>query len=106
MVVTYAFYVDLRSIRDTVVVNHNALMISGFVVGLLFLFNIPFLYQEKRLAFSLLFCLALFDFIGEFIAQGTLVIKIYISFIVAAIILLILILKRKTLLDKSVLPST
>jgi hypothetical protein len=38
-----------------------------------------------------LFCLALFDFAGEFIAQGTLVIDITLSFVVATIILVILV---------------
>ena len=34
MVVTYAFYVNLTDIRDTVVINHKILMISGFIVGI------------------------------------------------------------------------
>ena len=72
-------------------------MISGFIVGVIFLINIPFLYQRKRFSVILLFFLALFDFIGEFVAQGTLVIEIMVSFIVATIILLIIIFKRKDL---------
>lgn len=99
MVVTYAFYVNLTEIRDTVVINHKILMLSGFIVGILFLINIPFLYQRKPLSFIVLFMLALFDFVGEFIAQGTLAIEIYVSFIVATIILLILIFKKRTLLE-------
>ena len=95
VVVTYAFYVDLGEIRNTVMVDHRFLMISGFIVGILFLINIPFLLQRKRSSFSILFFLALFDFIGEFIAQGTLTINITLSFLVASIILLILIIERK-----------
>ncbi len=98
MFVTYAFYVDLDKIRGKVVIDHNLLMISGFIVGILFLINIPFLYQGKRFSIILLFFLALFDFIGEFVAQGTLAIEIMVSFIVATIILLIIIFKRKELL--------
>ena len=98
MFVTYAFYVDLDEIRGKVVIDHNLLMISGFIVGILFLVNIPFLYQGKRFSVILLFFLALFDFIGEFVAQGTLAIEIMVSFIVATIILLIIIFKRKELL--------
>jgi len=98
MFVTYAFYVDLDQIRGKIVIDHNLLMISGFIVGILFLVNIPFLYQGKRFSVVLLFFLALFDFIGEFVAQGTLAIEIMVSFIVATIILLIVIFKRKELL--------
>jgi len=48
-----------------------------------------------------LFFLALFDFIGEFIAQGTLAIDITVSFLVASIILLILIVERKRYVDQT-----
>jgi hypothetical protein len=101
MVVTYAFYTDLRSIRETVVVDHTILMVSGFIVGILFLVNIPFLYQRKPSSFTMLFLLALFDFVGEFIAQGTLSIEITVSFIVASIILITLIYYRKKFLDQN-----
>ena len=98
--VTYAFFVDLGSIRSSVAVDYRFLMISGFIVALLFLINIPFLYQRKRFSFFLLAGLALFDFIGEFVAQGTLIIDITVSFIVAIGILLILILSRKRLMPE------
>ncbi len=49
---------DLAGIRGTVVVNHEILMIAGFIVGLLFLINIPFLYQRRRFGIILLFLLA------------------------------------------------
>lgn len=101
MFVTYAFYVDLQGIRSTVVVNHDILMISGFIVGILFLINILFLYQRKRFSIILLFFLALFDFIGEFIAQGTLAIEIMVSFIVATAILLIIIFKGRSLVENT-----
>ena len=101
MVVTYAFYVDMGEIRSTVMVDHRLLMISGFIVGILFLVNIPFLLQRKRSSVTALFLLALFDFIGEFIAQGTLAINITLSFLVASIILLILIVERKRFVDQT-----
>ncbi len=101
MVVTYAFYVDMGEIRSTVMVDHRLLMISGFIVGILFLVNIPFLLQRKRSSFTVLFFLAIFDFIGEFIAQGTLAIDITVSFLVATIILLILIIERKRFVDQT-----
>ena len=95
LVVTYAFFIDLGGIRDTVVVDDRILMISGFIIGILFLINIPILYQRRRFSFILLFTLALFDFIGEFIAQGTLFIDVTVSFIIASTILLILLINRK-----------
>jgi hypothetical protein len=101
MVVTYAFYVDMGEIRSTVMVDHRLLMISGFIVGILFFVNIPFLLQRKRSSFTVLFFLAIFDFIGEFIAQGTLAIDITVSFLVATIILLILIIGRKQFVDQT-----
>lgn len=101
MVVTYAFYVDMGEIRNTVMVDHRLLMISGFMVGILFLVNIPFLLARKRSSFTVLFLLALFDFIGEFIAQGTLAIDITVSFLVASTILLILIIERKRFADNN-----
>ena len=93
--VTYAFFENLAGIRSSVAVNYRILMITGLIVGILFLVNIPLLYQRRRFGFKLLFFLALFDFIGEFVAQGTLFIDITVSFIAAAAILIILILYRK-----------
>jgi len=101
VVVTYALYVDMGEILSTVMVDHRFLMISGFIVGILFLVNIPFLLQRKRNSFTVLFFLAIFDFIGEFIAQGTLAIDITVSFLVATIILLILVIERKRFVDQT-----
>jgi len=101
VVVTYAFYVDMGEIRSTVMVDHRFLMISGFIVGILFLVNIPFLLQRKRNSFTVLFFLAIFDFIGVFIAQGTLAIDITLSFLIASLILLILIVERKRFFDQT-----
>ncbi len=95
MFVTYALVVDVAGIRATVVLDHRLLVVSGFIVGWLFLINIPFLWQRRRGSFYLLFGLALFDIIGEFIAQGTLFIDIVLSFVVALVIVLILLAYRK-----------
>ena len=95
MFVSYAFAVDLAGIRATVVVDHRLLLVSGFIVGWLFLINIPFLWQRKLVSFYLLFGLAMFDIVGEFVAQGTLFIDMMVSFLVALAIVLILIAYRK-----------
>jgi hypothetical protein len=95
MFVSYAFAVDLAGIRATVAVDYRLLLVSGFIVGLLFLINIPFLWRQVRGAFYLLFGLAMFDIVGEFIAQGTLFIDLMVSFLVALVILLVLFVNRK-----------
>ena len=95
MFVSYAFAVDLAGIRATVAVDYRLLLVSGFIVGWLFLINIPFLWWQVRGAFYLLFGLAMFDIVGEFIAQGTLFIDMMLSFMVALAIVLILIFYRK-----------
>jgi len=47
ILVTYAFFVDWGGIRGTVALDYRLLMISGLIIGLLFLINIPFLYKRK-----------------------------------------------------------
>ncbi len=95
MFVSYAFAVDLAGIRATVAVDYRLLLVSGFIVGWLFLINIPFLWRQVRGSFYLLFALALFDIVGEFIAQGTLFIDMMLSFMFALAIVLILLAYRK-----------
>lgn len=90
MFVTYAFAVDMQGIRSTVVVDHRILMVTGFLVGLLFLANVPGLYHHTPRSRIVLGGLALFDFVGEFVAQGTLAIQITVSFLVATMILILL----------------
>lgn len=97
--VTYAFAIDMGDIRDSVVIHHTPLMIVGFVVGLLFAASAWLQYRNERRGYLLLLYLALFDFIGEFVAQGTLAIEIVVSIVVAAIILVTLFLNRKALLQ-------
>ena len=97
--VTYAFAVDMGGIRDSVVIHHVPLMIVGFVVGLLFAASVRLQYRNERRGYLLLLVLALFDFVAEFVAQGTLAIEIVVSIVVAAIILVTLFLNRKTLLS-------
>lgn len=75
------------------------LMIVGFLVGLLFSVSARLQFENERGGYLLLLCLALFDFVSEFVAQGTLAIEIVLSVIVAAIVLLTLFLNRKALLQ-------
>jgi hypothetical protein len=104
MFVSYAFAVDLSGIRATVAVDYRVLLVSGFIVGWLFLINIPYLWRRRRWSFYLLLALALFDIIGEFIAQGTLFIDINVSFLVALAIVLIVIIYRRRSLSRAASP--
>ncbi len=98
MFVTYAFAVDMGEIRDSVVIDHIPLMIVGFVVGVLFAVSARLQLKNQRAGYVLVLYLALFDFVAEFAAQGTLAIEIVVSIIVATIILITLFRDRKRLL--------
>ena len=97
MFVTYAFAVGLGGIRQTVVLDTRILLVSGFVIGVLFLAALILMLRREPLGPRLMLFLALFDFFTEFIAQGTLLIAIPVSFLVACLILAILFIWRKEL---------
>mgnify|MGYP006288637359 CR=1 FL=1 len=96
-VVTAALLVDFRGIRSTVAVDYRLLVVSGFLVGILFAADTPFLLRRRAFSFKLLFGLASFDVLGEFAAQGTLGIDVTLSFVVACTILIILIARGRRL---------
>jgi uncharacterized membrane protein len=100
MVVTYAFIADLGGIRQAVSLDHRIFMISGFLVGILFLVSFVLMTRRNRLSLNLLLGLALFDFGGEFVAQGTLFIAITVSFLVASLIIIVLLVTRKSLVEE------
>jgi uncharacterized membrane protein (UPF0136 family) len=99
MVVTYAFMNDLSGIREFVSHDYRIFMTSGFLVGILYLISLFLLIQRKRIGLNLLLFLALFDFFGEFIAQGTLAIEITVSFLVASLIIILVITTRRQLIE-------
>lgn len=87
--VTAAFYLDLGGIRFTVAVSPDALMILGALAAVLFALSLWGLLAGKRWALGLVIGLALFDLIGEFVAQGRLAINLNVSFLIAALILIL-----------------
>jgi hypothetical protein len=99
MVVTYAFVMDLRSIRQFVIFDYRIFMFTGFIIGILFLLSFVLMARRARFGLNLLFVLALFDFVTEFIAQGTLNIEITVSILVASLIIVVYLLARKSLID-------
>jgi hypothetical protein len=87
--VTIAFYSDIGDIRSTVAVDADLLMITGAMVAILFMLSLWGVFARKNWAINLVIALALFDIIGEFIAQGKIDIMITVSFIVAIILLVL-----------------
>ncbi|MGE5601657.1 MAG: hypothetical protein ACM30E_01320 [Nitrososphaerales archaeon] len=98
VVVSLAFYFDWRGIRSTVAVNPSALMVLGAGAAVLFAVSLYGILGRKRWAASLVLGLAVFDLAGEFVAQGKIGITMTVSFLVAAILLVLALwYKRDTL---------
>jgi hypothetical protein len=96
-VVTLAFYFNWDKIGATVVVNPTVLMVLGGIVALLFIVSLWGMVTDQPWAMNLVVALALFDFLGEFIAQGRIDILITVSFLVAILILVLSFLYRRQL---------
>ncbi len=95
-VVTLAFWYNWADIRSTVVVNPDVLMVLGGILTILFIISLWGLLTDHRWSLSLLTGLAIFDILGEFIAQGTIGIVITVSFVVAiALMILVLLYQRQ-----------
>ena len=93
--VTYAFWKDIDGIRSQVAVSPDLLMIAGAGIAILFTLSLWGLFTNKFWAINLLIGLALFDIIGEFIAQGRIDIAIPVSFVVAVVILILALVYRR-----------
>lgn len=87
--VTLAFYFNWGDIASTVVVSPTLLMSLGALVALLFVLSLWGIIKKQNWAIDLVIFLALFDIIGEFVAQGTIGIMITVSFIVAVLLLIL-----------------
>ena len=88
-VVTLAFYFNWKDIAATVVVSPLALMILGAFIGILFAVGLWGMIRRQTRAIRLVLALAVFDILGEFVAQGKLGIMITVSFIVAVFLLVL-----------------
>ena len=101
-IVTIAFYFNWAGIRSTVAVNPSILMFLGAAVAILFMLSFwGMLTRQKRMT-KLVIALALFDIIGEFAAQGKAGITITMSFLVAAILLILTSLYRQQELKEKI----
>lgn len=93
--VTLALTFNWMDIASTVAVDPTTLAVLGSVVAVLFWISLWGMIVGRRWASALVVGLALFDFIGEFVAQGTLAITITVSFLVATMIVILAILYRR-----------
>lgn len=95
LLVTLAFYFNWGDIGSTVVVSTTVLMVLGAIVAILFAICVWGLVTKQAWSLDLLTGLAVFDLLGEFVAQGTLAIKIPVSFLVAALLLVLCLVYRR-----------
>jgi hypothetical protein len=95
--VTLAFYFNWADVASTVAVSPTILMILGALVGVLFGLSLWGMIRKKTWAVNLMIGLALFDIIGEFVAQGEVCILINVSFIAATLLLIFALSYRRQL---------
>lgn len=93
--VTVGFAINWHDIRSTVAVSPDALMVSGAFVALAFAVALWALWTRRAWVTGLVVALALFDIIGEFIAQGSIWFTLNVSFIVATALLLLALFSRR-----------
>ena len=89
IVVTLAFYFDWENISSTVTVSPTILMVLGAMVAILFIVSLWGLLKKKGWAIKLLTALAIFDFVGELVAQGKVGITITVSFLAATLLFIL-----------------
>ncbi|MGE3961041.1 MAG: hypothetical protein AB7F65_05105 [Dehalococcoidia bacterium] len=87
--ITWAFAFDRFELREQVVPPWPILLVTGGIVGVLFLVALAGLLRWAPWAPRLLVGLALFDIVGEFVGQGTLMIDLVVSFVVAVALLIL-----------------
>ena len=96
-VVTLAFYFDWRAIGSTVAVSPILLMYLGALIAILFILCFWGMLRKQLWSLNLIIFLALFDILGEFVAQGKIGIVITVSIISASLLLLLALIYRRQL---------
>lgn len=94
--VTLAFFFNWTNIASTVVVSPMILMILGAIVAVLFVLSLWGMIKKQFWAVNLVIALALFDIVGEFVAQGKIGISITWSFLVATFLLVLALVYRRS----------
>lgn len=95
IVVTIALYLNWNDIWSTIAIDPGILMYLGALVVILFTLSLWGMITQQRWAINLLIGLALFDILGEFVAQGKFTIEITVSFLVATILLILALIYRR-----------
>lgn len=94
--VTLAFFFNWTNIASTVVVSPMILMILGAIVAVLFVLSLWGMIKKQFWAVNLVIALALFDIVGEFVAQGKIGISITWSSLVATFLLVLALVYRRS----------
>jgi hypothetical protein len=89
LAVTFAFVTDFGGIRASVALDYRLFMMVGAASAVLFALSGWGLMRRKPWAPGLIVALALVDIVGEFLAQGTLMITINVSILVATALLIL-----------------
>ena len=76
-------------LRDQVAPPWEILLVTGGIVAVLFVVALIGLLRWEPWAPRLLVGLAVFDIVGEFVGQGTIMIEIVVSFLVAVVLLIL-----------------
>ncbi len=95
VVVTSAFYFNWKDIASTVAVSPTVLMVAGAMVAALFVIALWGMLTKRSWTLKLIVALALFDIVGEFVAQGMICIVLNVSFIVATLLLILALIYRR-----------
>lgn len=96
LAVTVALIFDLGGIRASLALDYRFFLVAGAFEALLFSCGGWGVLRKQSWARWLLLILALMDFFGEFVAQGTLMITINVSILVAVLLLVFCLLYRPT----------
>jgi hypothetical protein len=96
LAVTVALLFDLRGIRASLALDYRFFLVAGAFEALLFALGGWGVLRKQFWARWLLLVLALMDIIGEFAAQGTFVIAMNVSVLVAVLLLVVCLLDRLT----------
>lgn len=87
--ITYGFTFNRFELREQVAPSWELLLFLGGIVAVLFLVALVGLLRWEPWAPRLLVGLAVFDIVGEFVGQGTIMIDVVVSFLVAVVLLIL-----------------
>ncbi len=92
--VTVAFVFDIGHLRSSVALDYRLFLVSGAISAILFALAGWGLLTHRPWAKALTVGLALVDIGGEFLAQGTLLITLNVSVLVATVLLILALVYR------------